>query len=323
MAKRARQDAKPLPITNDEQIRRVTAVVSGTSRLSADAVSALLADHLDPLTNVHVHTVHSSSEATAAASEAAHIADVVVAVGGDGTVADVATGIFGSEAVLAIVPAGTTNITGRSLGIPADPTDALALLGHRPLYRSIDVGRSSERSFLHIAGAGFDAQLFSSANPDWKRRVGWVAYLPAAAAALALPPSEVRVITDETEMVASSSLVLIANGGSAIAPGFRIYPGVSVEDGWLDVLVFTSSTAAEIAATLWHAGMQQLERSPHVIWNRAKIVRIDAVPALPVELDGDPRGHTPRDFQVIPRGLRVVVPNPEASALGEYTEVLD
>jgi YegS/Rv2252/BmrU family lipid kinase len=310
VAERTPRNQKQQPFAVAEHIPRITAIVSGTSRLGAEAVSALLARHLDPLTQVHVYTANSSREATLTASDAAESADVVVAVGGDGTVADVATGIFGSDAALGIVPAGTTNITGRSLGIPADPADALALLGHQRVYRSIDVGRSGDRSFLHIAGAGFDAQLFSSANPDWKRRVGWVAYLPAAAAALAVPPAEVRVIADEIEIVADSALVLIANGGSAIAPGFKIFPGVSVEDGWLDVLLFTPSTPAEIATTLWHAGMQRLDRSPHVIWSRARTVKIEAAPPLPVELDGDPRGHTPREFQVVPSGLTVVVPDP-------------
>ena len=299
---------------HDGTERRLAAIVSGAGRLGADAVTASLTDHLGSRVDLQVHTVSSSAEATATAAASARDADIIIAVGGDGTVADVASGIFGSGAALAIVPAGSTNITARSLGIPADPGDALALLGEQSLFRVIDVGRSGDRSFLHIAGAGFDAELFNVANPKWKRRFGWVAYLPAAAAALALRPSEVRVIADNIEIVASSSLVLVANGGSAIAPGFRIYPGISVEDGWFDVLLFTPSTPGEIAATLWQAAMQRLDRSPHVSWHRARSVRIEATPSLPVELDGDLRGSTPREFHVVPNGLRVVVPAPVAEA---------
>lgn len=246
-----------------------------------------------------------------AAMDAARTADTVVAVGGDGTVADVATGIFGSAAALGIVPAGSTNITARSLGIPANPAAALALLGGPHQLRSVDVGRSNGRSFVHIAGAGFDAELFNATSPVWKRRIGWVAYLPAAAVALRLPPSSVRVSTDETTIEARSPLVLIANGGSAIAPEFRIYPGISVDDGWLDVLVFTTSTPAQIAATLGSMGRQQLDRSPHVTWQRARTVKIEATPPLAVELDGDPRGTTPREFILVPAGLVVVTPRSE------------
>jgi diacylglycerol kinase family enzyme len=102
--------------------------------------------------------------------------------------------------------------------------------------------------------------------------------------------------------------VLIANGGSAIAPEYRVYPGITVDDGWLDVIIFTPSTPAQIAATLGYAGMQQLDRSPHVTHARARTVKIDAAPPLPVELDGDPRGTTPREFSIVPSGLQVVTP---------------
>ena len=302
------QSAERCHVSPDRPFHYVAVIVSGASRLAADAVSASLKRHLGPSVGFRVHVVRSSEEATSAAAEAAANADTVIAVGGDGTVADVATGIFGSGVALGIVPTGSTNITARSLGIPENPENALALFGDRPLFRSIDVGRSGDRSFLHISGAGFDAAIFSFTNPAWKRRLGWIAYVPAAAAALTLPASEVRVIADETEIITRSSLVLIANGGSAIAPWFRIYPGISVDDGMLDVLVFTSLAPHEIAAVIWRAAIQSLDRSPHVAWTRARAVRIEATPPLPVQMDGDPRGETPREFHVAPGGLEVVVP---------------
>jgi len=289
-------------------VQRVAAIVSGTSRVSPNEIVASLTRKLGGDMDLQVEIATSSTRATLAASEAARSAAIIIAVGGDGTVADVATGIFGSDAALGIVPAGSTNIAARSLGIPADPAAALALLGGSYRLRAIDVGRSEDRSFIHIAGAGFDAELFRGASPVWKRRVGWFAYLPAAAAALRLPPSDIRITLDGAILETRSPLVLVANGGSAIAPQFRIYPGIMIDDGWLDVLVFTSSTPAQIATTLGYAGRQQLDRSPHVIHRRARSVKIEAIPALPVELDGDPRGTTPRQFSIVPRGLRVVTP---------------
>jgi YegS/Rv2252/BmrU family lipid kinase len=288
--------------------RRIAAIISSACRVRPEDVAASLTRMSDDDLDLEIRVANSSSEATRAASEAARSAGIVIAVGGDGTVSDVATGIFGSSAALGIVPAGSTNIAARSLGIPTDPAAALALLGGAHWIRAIDIGRSDDRSFVHIAGAGFDAELFRAASPVWKRRLGWFAYLPAAVAALRLPPSEVRVTADGAILEARSSLVLIANGGSAIVPQFRIYPGITVDDGWLDVLIFTSSTLAQIATTLGLAGTQQLDRSPHVTHRRARTVEIQAMPPLPVELDGDPRGTTPRQFSVAPLGLRVVTP---------------
>jgi diacylglycerol kinase (ATP) len=288
--------------------RQVAAIVSGASRIGSERIVAALS-HIDENdSELEVHVANSSSEATEAAFLAARWANLVVAVGGDGTAADVATGIFGSRAALGIVPAGSTNIIARSLGIPAQPAAALALLSGAYHLRAIDVGRSDNRSFIHIAGAGFDAQLFGAASPVWKRRLGWIAYLPAAAAALRLPPSGVHITIDGEILEARSPLVLIANGGSAIAPHFRIYPGIAVDDGWLDVLIFTTLTASQIVTTLGNAGRQRLDRSPHVLHRRGRTVSLQAEPPLPVQLDGDPRGTTPRQFSIVPLGLRVVTP---------------
>jgi YegS/Rv2252/BmrU family lipid kinase len=277
-------------------------------------VIAALSHVVERESELEVQVANSSTEATEAASQAARWATVVVAVGGDGTVADVATGIFGSPAALGIIPAGSTNIVARSLGIPAQPAAALALLGGDYRLRAIDVGRSDDRSFLHIAGAGFDAELFGAANSVWKRRLGWIAYLPAAAAALRLPPSDVRIVVDSEVVNTRSPLVLIANGGSAIAPNFQIYPGIAVDDGFLDVLVFTSLTAAQVVATLGQAGRQRLARSPYVIHRRGRTVNLQAEPTLRVQLDGDPRGTTPRQFSVVPSGLLIVTPQQQTVA---------
>ena len=287
---------------------RVAAIISSASRVTPEEITASLARHRGNEVDLQIEVVSSSTEATKAAEHAAKGAAIVVAVGGDGTVSDIASGIFGSNAALGIVPAGSTNIAARSLGIPAEPRAALALLGGSHRLRPIDIGRSQDRTFVHIAGAGFDAELFKGASPVWKRRLGWFAYLPSAVAALRLRPSDVRIVADGAAFEARSPLVLIANGGSAIAPQFQIYPGITVDDGWLDVLIFTSATPFEIARTLGFAGMQQLDRSPHVTHLRARNVAIEATPPLPVELDGDPRGSTPREFNVVPLGLRVVAP---------------
>ena len=235
----------------------------------------------------------------------------MVAVGGDGTVADVATGIFGSNAALAIVPAGSTNIAARSLGIPAEPAAALALLGGSYRLRSIDIGRSG--SLVHPYGWGRIRRgaVFQATSPVWKRRLGWIAYIPAAVAALRLPPSDVRVTADDAVLEARSPLVLIANGGSAIAPQFRIYPGITVDDGWLDVLVFTPSTPAQIAATLGHAGMQKLPTDLHTLRiRRARTVRIEAAPPLPSSWTATHVERRRGSSASFPEAARLVTPVP-------------
>jgi YegS/Rv2252/BmrU family lipid kinase len=286
----------------------LAAVISSSGRTDTDSIVAAFRSRCPVGCNLELTVVTSSEEATQAARDAAGRARIVAAVGGDGTVADVATGIFRTDAVLGIVSNGSTNITGRSLGIPSNPFQAIALLTGPHLQRRIDIGRSGDRSFLHIAGAGVDAEVFSRTRPDWKRRVGWLAYLPSAVAALKFAPSTVRVTVDADEVEARSPLVLVANGGSVIAPRFRVYPGIAPDDGWLDLLLFTPTTATELTSLLTRAGGMSLHRSPHVRRWRAKRIRIEAEPPLAVQLDGDPRGATPREFSVVPQGIAVVTP---------------
>ena len=104
------------------------AVISLNSRLGAGAIAESLARKLGTAVDLSLVFVGSSAEATEAARVAATRARIVIAVGGDGTVADVATGIAHSDAILGIVPAGSTNITARSLGVPANPRAAIQLL---------------------------------------------------------------------------------------------------------------------------------------------------------------------------------------------------
>jgi diacylglycerol kinase (ATP) len=248
----------------------------------------------------------SSRNIIQAANQAAVVADVVVAAGGDGTVSRVATGIFGSGAALGIVPLGSTNIIAKSLGIPASPRDAMKLLLGNYSRRYIDVGRCDDYCFLHIAGAGFDAEIFRHANLEWKRRTGWIAYLPPAMRALQFGATDVRVTVDESVSSHLSPLVLVANGGSFISPHLSLFPGISHDDGWLDVLVFTCTTGPEMLATLASVGTGRSESSQFVTNLRGRQVRIESDPPVWVELDGDPIGQTPRDFSIVPKALAVI-----------------
>ncbi|MEA2435321.1 MAG: hypothetical protein QOG54_2778 [Actinomycetota bacterium] len=100
--------------------------------------------------------------------------DAVIAFGGDGTVNEVAQGLVGTDVALGILPGGSTNVMARSLGIPRDPIEATAYLGHRLRSRSrrtINVGRVDERYFLFCSGMGLDAEVVKrvEADPEAKR----------------------------------------------------------------------------------------------------------------------------------------------------------
>lgn len=233
--------------------------------------------------------------------------EAVIAVGGDGTVAEAATGLNGEPVALGIVPAGSTNIVARNLGIPNDPVAAAELIFRRPRTRHIDVGLCNGRRFLHMGGAGFDSRIFATTSKRLKRHLGWVAYLQGASQTIFAPPVRFTVIVDGAEMECESPLVLVANGGSIIHPSISVLPGIRYDDGYLDVIIFTARRPVEIASTLGRFATRALEKSPHAIHLRGQSIELKSHPPIPVQLDGDIIGNTPAKFTLLPSALEIIV----------------
>jgi YegS/Rv2252/BmrU family lipid kinase len=235
-------------------------------------------------------------------------ASVVLAIGGDGTVSEVASALRGIDVPLGIIPTGSTNIIAKDLGIPRNPLKALALpfLSHR--YAIIDMGLWGDRSFLHLAGAGIDSWMFEGANLGLKRRIGWLAYVPSAVRNFRRAPARVTIRTDDLITEVISPLVLIANGGSVISSSFQLVPEIRKDDGLLDVLVFTPAGSVPIMSTLARFALRSLDRSPYLYRLQARRVEISSDPPLPVQLDGDVVSETPASFTILHRALRVIVP---------------
>lgn len=287
---------------------RVVVIANPATRRDARTIIAVVRAEAPPDTAFEAFLTTYPGQATVLARAAAERADLVVAIGGDGTVADVATGILGRGVPLGIVPAGSTNIIARELRIPGRPTAAARLLFGRHRIAQLDVGRCDGRSFLHMAGAGLDSRLFQRTDPALKRRLGWLAYLPAGVAALRLPPSRFEIVADGHPITAISPLVLVANGASVISPLLRLHPEIRHDDGWLDLLIFDATTPRQVAATIALIAAGSLHRSSQLRWLRARRVELDAHPKLQIELDGDVVATTPATITISPGALQVIAP---------------
>jgi len=158
--------------------RRVVAIVNPATRRSPGPIVTLLRDLAPAGTVVSVWQTTGAGTTTEIARRSLQGADLMIAVGGDGTVAAVASAIDGSGIPLGIVPAGSTNIIARELGIPTNARAAVSLLYGAHRRHDLDLGVCGESRFLHMAGAGLDSRLFAATNPGLKRKVGWLAYLP-------------------------------------------------------------------------------------------------------------------------------------------------
>ena len=243
-----------------------------------------------------------------ALADQAQASDVVVAIGGDGTVTDAMTAIGDVEIPLAILPGGSTNVIAQELGLPFAPEGLASLLSEGYDIRVMDAATCNGRYFLHMAGAGFDSRIFDQANPELKQKVGWFAYLPSAASSLRMPPSRFTITTESASFELTSPMVLVANGAGIVRPSLYVYPGIASDDGWLDLIAVTATEPTAIASVLARFVTRSMDRSPHILHTRSTSVHIEANPPMPVQVDGDVVGMTPVQIEILPGKGRIVVP---------------
>jgi YegS/Rv2252/BmrU family lipid kinase len=249
--------------------------------------------------------------------------DLVVAVGGDGTVLQVATSLAGTAVPLAIVPTGTGNLLAGNLEIPTSPEEAVrTALAGRP--RRIDVGRveidGKRRIFTVACGVGFDADVMERTDSAGKARWGKLAYLASALMETGNIRNATHEITiDGVQSTMDAAQVLVANFGR-LPSGLKAR-GVRCDDGLLDVFVVRASGPLPALLAGWEAirttGSGE-SQSGRVFRAKATTVRIETNPSRRVETDGSVVGRTPISLSVEPAALTVMVPRRKA---GSGTEV--
>ena len=253
---------------------------------------------------------------TELAREAAADADLLVAVGGDGTVNEVVNGIAGLDVDLALIPRGTGGDFVRTFGIPGklDRAVEVALRGRT---RAIDLGRGRYRSwagedeesyFANIASAGMSGAIAKRTNETSKALGGKVSYAWATVAVFSRWRSdEVRVRVDGTEQAGRMHDVIVANG-RYLGGGMKMVPEAEPDDGLLDVLLIGDLTKRDLLLTMPKTYRGKHLPHPKATLLRGTTVEIDAPEPLPVELDGEQPGTTPVCFEIVPRALRLRVP---------------
>lgn len=237
----------------------------------------------------------------------------VVAVGGDGTVAEVITGLAGTQVPLAVVAQGTGNQVACNLGIPRDIEGAVEVAVHG-VPAPMDLGQLADgRYFALMAGAGWDAEVMTAATRELKDRWGFGAYLYAGLRRALAPPSALfRITADGREFTVSAATVIVANVGQIVYDllpvELRIGPGVSFHDGMLDVCIFAPRTFSDVAAVLWRVARGQYVGDDRMIYLRARDIRIEAETPVVTQVDGDVVGETPLEVRAVEGGVRVLVP---------------
>lgn len=238
--------------------------------------------------------------------------EVVVAVGGDGTVHAVVQSLAGKPVALGVVPVGTGNDIAGQLGLVTMlDTIADAIAGRR--VRVIDCGEArctgtSAEVFVGVLSTGFDSSVNERAN-----RMRWASgrarYLAATLRELRrFAPIDYRVRIDDLELAGTAMLVCIANAGQ-YGGGMRICPGASIDDGRLDVTWVDQVAIPEFLRVLPRVFSGSHVRHPAVRTFTGASVSIEG-PGQTAYADGERLGPLPVDVRIVPGSLRVIDTRP-------------
>jgi len=243
------------------------------------------------------------------AREAAHAgAPMVVAAGGDGTIAEVANGLMDSGVRLGVIPLGTANVLAHELALPFAPSAVAAALAFgrtRLLWPGLARTADDSRLFVQMLGVGFDAHVVHRLSLPLKRILGRGAYvLQSLHESLRYEYAPIRVRLDGDETQAASVIVSkgrLYGGRYLLAPDAR--PG---EPGF-SVSLFEHGGAA--SALFYGAALplNQLSRAPGVRHLRAKKIEFLGNIAIPSQTDGDAAGCVPLSVTDAPAPISVVV----------------
>ncbi|MFF5174449.1 diacylglycerol/lipid kinase family protein [Micromonospora sp. NPDC000089] len=235
-------------------------------------------------------------------------ADLVFVWGGDGMVQRCADAMAGSDAAMAILPAGTANLFATNLGIPRDLAEAVRI-GLHGRRRRLDLGRINGEHFAVMAGAGFDGDLIREADRKLKGRLGRAAYVWTGLRHVRGECVRTRITVDGADWFdGDASCVLFGNVGT-ITGGIPAFDDARPDDGALEIGVSTASGAIDWARTLGRMATGRSEDSPFVRITRGRRVTVRFAAPKTYELDGGARTTaTKLKVRVEPGALTVCCP---------------
>ena len=248
---------------------------------------------------------HAEYLARAAASAGE---SMVVAAGGDGTIAEVANGLMGSGTRLGVIPLGTANVLAHELSLSFAPNAVAAALAFgrtRPLWPGMMRGPAGSRLFVQMLGVGFDAHVVHNLSVPVKRMIGRGAYVLQTLRELArygFAPIHLRV--DGEEMQAASAII---SKGKLYAGQYLLAPDAVPALAGFSVVLFEH--AGPFAALLYGAALpcNLLGRAPGVRHLRASRIEVIGNETVPAQADGDAAGFAPLSVADAPAPIAVVV----------------
>jgi diacylglycerol kinase (ATP) len=215
-------------------------------------------------------------------------ADLVFVWGGDGMVQRCIHALAGTDATVAILPAGTANLFATNIGIPQDLERAvdIGFSGRRHVF---DVGVINDERFIVMAGAGFDAKMIRDADGTLKDRAGRLAYVWTGARNLNSGRVRMRVRVDGVKWFdGRASCILFGNVGT-LTGGLTAFKEARPDDGVLEIGVVTAKGAYQWSRVMARMAAGRLEGSKFTRQTSGRKIDVRLDKKVPYELDGGDR----------------------------------
>jgi diacylglycerol kinase (ATP) len=266
---------------------------------------------------------HDLTEAPGHAVELAMLAagkgyDMVVSVGGDGTINEIVNGLYKAgnigEAVLGIISTGTGSDYIRTIGIPRRYEEACrCLLQRKKITVDLGVieynvdGYKVERLFVNFAGMGIDAEIVRRTTQQFKALGSMSSYLLGTLTTiLAYRNRDVSLVIDG-EVLEMRVCTVVMNNGRYGGGGMFTAPHASIDDGFFDVMIVGDMSKPDLLRSLPRIYKGTHLTHPKVTMKKAKEIEVRSEQPMQLQADGELLGQVPARFRVLPSALNVVV----------------
>lgn len=245
--------------------------------------------------------------------------DLILSVGGDGTLNEVVNGFFYNgelvrkQAAVGLISTGTGRDLGRTMGIPGEPAAAVRHLIESPL-RPVDVGKvtymhngghEDTRYFINVAGMGLDGDTAARVNRTSKALGGFISFLWGTMASLALYRNQRMTVTIDDSLVCDEPITVIVIGnGCYFGGGMYVAPNARLDDGLFDIVILRNLSKLNLLVNLPRVYRGSHLSHPRVTSLRGKKVTVWSNGSSLLNLDGEQPGRAPAVFEVQSRALK-------------------
>jgi YegS/Rv2252/BmrU family lipid kinase len=258
-------------------------------------------------TELIIKKTSGPGEATRFAKAVEEDTTAVLAVGGDGTVREVAQGLVAREVPILIVPTGTENVIAQELGLSARATRVAETI-HRGRTCKVDAGFANGRCFLIVAGVGFDGAVAGRLAEERRGHISHLSYLgPMLKTAWSYRFPAIRVAVDGSVVFEDRGLAFVGVM-SRYSIGLRLLRDAVWDDGLFDVCVLRCGNFGRLCRHAVSVALGRHVESKHTIYRRGERVAITSDDRVPVEIDGEAGGVLPLELSVRRRAVQLMIP---------------